>query len=229
MNMLYFLANLPERVRTRVRALIWRRVLQVPDLQLQAGAQILGYRHMRIGRGFRAGRMLWLEAVEDYFGQRLTPQLIIGERVSCSDGVHIACTNRVTIGNDVLVGSKVHITDHNHGNYNGVALHSSPDEPPVKRALTGKPVNIGDRVFLADGVVVLAGSSIGAGTIVGANAVVSSRLPPDSICVGSPAQPIKHFDRKTLAWTAIEPGATVPVNDLLRARDAWAPDSESTQ
>lgn len=218
----------PASLRTRVRSWLWERILGVPGIELQQGAQIMGHRHMRIGRGFRAGRLLWLEAVEAYFGQRFAPQVVIGERVSCSDSVHIACTHRVTIGNDVLIGSKVHITDHNHGNYDGGATNSSPDEPPARRALVGAPVSIGDRVFLADGVVVLPGSLIGAGTIVGANAVVSGTLPPDSICVGSPARPIKRFDRATLAWIPIAFDATAAGPDAPRAHDPSAPTPEPT-
>lgn len=226
MTFLAKLAMKPNSVRTRLRSWLWQRVLGVPGLQVQFGVQILGHRNMRIGRGFRAGRMLWLEAVEEYFGQRFTPQLVIGERMSCSDSVHIACAHQVIIGNDVLVGSKVHITDHNHGSYSGRATHSLPDQPPALRALVGAPVIIGDRVFLADGVVVLPGSCIGAGTIVGANAVVSGTLPPDSICVGSPARPIKRFDRTALAWASILSDSPPAASASLPTRVSSASDFE---
>ena len=155
MNVLTVLAKGPAMLGVLARSWLWQRIMGAPGIELQQGCQILGHRHIRIGRDFRAGRLLWLEAVTEFGPQTFAPQLIIGERVSCSDGVHIACATRLTIGNDVLIGSKVHITDHNHGNYRDSALHSSPDVPPAKRALAGAPVEIGDRVFLAaDGVVV---------------------------------------------------------------------------
>lgn len=203
MNVLTVLAKGPAMLGVLARSWLWQRIMGAPGIELQQGCQILGHRHIRIGRDFRAGRLLWLEAVTEFGPQTFAPQLIIGERVSCSDGVHIACANRLTIGNDVLIGSKVHITDHNHGNYRDSAPHSSPDVPPAKRALAGAPVEIGDRVFLADGVVVLPGSFIGAGTVVGANAVVSGTLPPDSICAGTPARPIKTFDHVLQRWQSV--------------------------
>ena len=158
---------------------------------------------MQIGAGFRAGRMLWMEAVTKYGEQRLLPTLRIGERFSASDGVHIACAYDLSIGNDVLVGSKVHITDHNHGLYQGTEA-SSPLESPASRTLSGAAVRIGDRVFLADGVVVMPGSVIGDGAIIGANSVVRGYLPSNSICAGAPARPIKLFDATTRFWGRIE-------------------------
>ena len=43
------------------------------------------------------------------------PRLIIGDNVSLSEYVHIGCVNRIEIGDNVLMGSKIYITDHNHG------------------------------------------------------------------------------------------------------------------
>lgn len=192
--------NGPGWLLTTIYSWLWRQILDVDGLHVHSSSQILGAPNMRIGQRFRAGRLLWLEAVTRYQDQQFLPQLTIGHRVSCSDSVHIACINSVTIGDDVLIGSKVHITDHNHGCYQGSGLQSSPDERPASRALVGKPVYIGDRVFLADGVVVLPGSYIGAGTIVGANSVVSGTLPPDSIFAGVPARQIRSFDRSSSCW-----------------------------
>jgi lipopolysaccharide O-acetyltransferase len=155
---------------------------------------------MRIGTGFRAGRGLWMEAVTHYGPQTLSPSLRIGHRFSASDAVHIACAFDVSIGNDVLVGSKVHITDHNHGRYEGEDGISSPLDPPASRPLHGAPVRIGNRVFLADGVVVLPGSDIGDGAIVGANSVVRGRLLPNTIYAGTPARPIREFHEESKTW-----------------------------
>ena len=172
----------------------------MPRLSIGANCLILGEHHMSLGAGFRAGRGLWLEAVTRYDGHTLTPRLRVGARFSGSDWVHVACAFEVTIGDDVLVGSKVHITDHNHGCYNGTAAHSPPAQPPAQRALNGEPVRIGNRVFLADGVVVLPGADIGPGVIVGANSVVRGQLPADTLCVGSPATPIKRYNPVSGTW-----------------------------
>ena len=49
--------------------------------------------------------------------------------------MHIGCTHRFVIGDDVLTGSKIYITDHNHGVYRG-ANADSPVIPPSDRRLT---------------------------------------------------------------------------------------------
>ncbi|URI09279.1 hypothetical protein MW290_27320 [Aquincola tertiaricarbonis] len=197
------LAKGPQLLLQRVRNALWRCILACPELELGEGAQIFGDRRMRLGQGFRAGRLLWLEAVSVYGTHRYTPTLTIGARFSGSDAVHIACAYSVEIGDDVLVGSKVHITDHNHGLYRGEGPHSSPDVPPAGRPLQGGAVRVGHRVFLADGVVVLPGSTIGDGVIVGANSVVSGHLPAHTMCVGAPARPIKRYDTTSQTWQRI--------------------------
>ncbi|MBO9688662.1 MAG: acyltransferase [Mitsuaria chitosanitabida] len=200
MKWIRVLALGPEMLRERIRSWMWGRLLRCPGLVLGAGGMIVADRRIRVGRDFRAGRGLWLAAVTHDGFRPLDPQMTLGERLSCSDNVHIACAFSLTIGNDVLIGSKVHITDHNHGAYKGGASQSSPDEPPTARVLSGEPVRIGDRVFLADGVVVLPGSDIGHGVVVGANSVVRGHLPPETLCVGTPARPIKRFDRSSGTW-----------------------------
>jgi acetyltransferase-like isoleucine patch superfamily enzyme len=197
---LRIVAKAPEMISSWLRGWLWQRILSCPKLQIGDGALILGDRCMRIGAGFRAGRNLWMEAVTRYGQQELAPKLCIGERFSGSDSVHIACAFDVWIGDDVLVGSKVHITDHNHGQYKGSTKESSPLEAPAARALHGAPVRVGNRVFLADGVVVLPGSDIGDAVIVGANSVVQGRLEPNSIYVGAPARRLKRFDSASGTW-----------------------------
>lgn len=199
-RMLHFFNLLPLKVADRLRRTIWSHLLGTQVASLGAHCQIFGRRHINIGSGFRAGRMLWVEAVEGYGAQTFMPKLTIGQRVSCSDSVHIACAFELHIGNDVLMGSKVHVTDHNHGLYQGPGPQSSPQEPPSERALHGASVHIGDRVFLADHVVVLPGSRIGNGVVVGANAVVRGTLPDNTLCVGAPARPIKRFDPASGVW-----------------------------
>jgi acetyltransferase-like isoleucine patch superfamily enzyme len=204
MNKIFkIIAKSPTIIRRIVRSWFWQRIFECPELNIGDGAQIIGENRMRIGKGFRAGRMLWLEAVTQYGFQELTPNLIIGERLSVSDCVHIACAFKLTIGNDVLLGSKVHITDHNHGKYRGTTV-SLPNEPPAKRILTGSPVYIGNNVFICDGVVVLPGTYIEDGVIIGANSVVNGHLSSYTMYVGTPAKAIKFFDIEKKSWCVIQ-------------------------
>lgn len=181
---------------------LWARHLQRVGrgFNVGRGALIQGAASISIGDRFFAGPGLWMEAVRTYREQAYSPSIEIGSDVTCSHYVHIAATTRVVLHDGVLLGSRVHITDHSHGVYQGDA-QDSPDVPPAHRKLaTGRPVEIGRNVWLGDGVVVLPGVIIGAGSIVGANSIVSRSLPAGVIAVGSPAVPIKFYDAESRRW-----------------------------
>lgn len=158
---------------------------------------------IQIGKGCNFGTHLWLEAVKEYEGKQLHPEIILGDRVSIGEFVHIGATTRIEIGNDVLMGSKIYITDHNHGVYAG-AVQSSPDEPPSKRVLTeGRPIKIGARVWIGEFVTILPGVTIGEGSIIGTHSTVTHDIPKNSIAVGSPARVIKQWDAEAGAWVQV--------------------------
>lgn len=125
-----------------------------------------------------------------------------GENVEINDYVHIAAGEKVTIGNNVLIASKVFISDINHGNYSG-ANQDNPLTVPHKRTLSTNPVFIDDNVWIGEFVSILPGVTIGKGTIIGANSVVCKNLPPNVVAVGSPAKPIKMFNFNTQRWEKI--------------------------
>lgn len=90
----------------------------------------------------------------------------------------------VEIGNNVLLASKVFISDTNHGNYSGENINSC-NTPPNKRELVHKPVKIGNNVWIGENAVILAGSVIGNGGVIGANSVVSKVTSDHSVVVGA--------------------------------------------
>jgi acetyltransferase-like isoleucine patch superfamily enzyme len=129
--------------------------------------------------------------------------LQFGKSVQINDYVHITAMESVTIGNNVLLASKIYISDCSHGSYCGDENDTHPNTIPKDRSLFAKPVLIEDNVWLGEFVSVLPGVSIGKGTIVGANSVVSKSLPDNVIAVGSPAKPIKKFNFQTSRWEKI--------------------------
>lgn len=156
-----------------------------------------------MGDDFSCGDGLWLEAITRYNDQTFSPRIVIGQHVRISHFVHITATHLVEIGDDVLVGSKCMITDHNHGQYS--KEHSSPNVPPTQRLLShDRSVTIGRNVWLGDGVVVTAGSSIGEGSVISANSVVQGTIPAFSVAGGSPAVVRKKFDFTTQKWCNVE-------------------------
>ena len=129
--------------------------------------------------------------------------LKFGENVQMNDYVHITAAKSVEIGDNVLMASKIYISDCSHGSYLGDSNDSNPFTSPIARPLSVKPVKIENNVWLGEFVSVLPGVIIGQGTIVGANSVVSKSLPPNVIAVGSPAKPIKKFNFETNQWERI--------------------------
>jgi acetyltransferase-like isoleucine patch superfamily enzyme len=124
-----------------------------------------------------------------------------GENVELNDYVHIVASHSVKIGSNVLMASKIFISDLNHGCYEGnFSEQSSPRVRPNFRPLSAKHVIIEDNVWIGESVSILPGVTIGEGTIVGANSVVTKSLPANVIAVGSPAKPIKKFNFETSRW-----------------------------
>lgn len=145
---------------------------------------------------------LWLEAVSEYAGKQYSPIIVLGDRVKMSDRVHITAINEIRIGDDVLIGSNVYVSDHNHGAYNGIdGVQSRPDEAPAERELhsTGAVIVEGN-VWLGDNVNIVGPLKIGYGSIVAANSVVRKDVPSCTIVAGSPARVIKIFNKLTQQW-----------------------------
>jgi len=165
-------------------------------------AHMRGLSNISVGEDFSCGEGLWLEAVTRYGGQVFNPRMRIGNHVRISNWTHIACTNSVTIGDHVLIGSKVMITDHNHGHFGAGA--TPPEIPPAERPLEGdRFVTIGAKVWLGDGVVVCPGVTIGEGSVVGGNAVVTSDVPPYTLVAGVPARPLRRYDPIQESWIKV--------------------------
>jgi acetyltransferase-like isoleucine patch superfamily enzyme len=184
----------------RMTSFIMALQLKAPGLRLGAGCRIIGGRHISFGRGVFAGRGLWLEAVTSYRSQRFDPKIAIGDHVCFSDGVHITSIASIAIGSHSLFGSKIYVSDHNHGIYSGQP-QSSPEEAPAHRLLGGGgPVLIGENVWIGDNSVIIGPATIGRGAVIGANSVVRGVVPPNTIVVGVPAKPVKFFNSKTGSW-----------------------------
>lgn len=184
----------------QVRSSVLGFSLGASGLQLGPGCQVMGGRNISFGRSVCAGRNFWLEAVSEYGPQEFEPKIVIGDFVRFSDSVHISAIESITIGNHTLFGSKIYISDHNHGSYAG-ERQSSPDEPPAQRRLGGGgPVVIGENVWVGDNSVIVGPVAIGRGVIIAANSVVRGEVPANTMVAGAPARAIKVFNSHTGTW-----------------------------
>lgn len=154
-------------------------------------------KHIKIGNDFTAGFGCRIEAfpLNDLDQVCIT----IGKNVQINDYVHIGAVGAITIGDNVLMASKIYISDHNHGSYDEI-ISDHPKSVPIERKAICKPVVIGDNVWIGESVCVLPGVTIGEGCIIGALAVVTKTIPPFSIAVGSPARVVKQYDFEINKW-----------------------------
>ena len=91
----------------------------------------------------------------------------------------------VNIGDNVFLAPGVHIY---------TAAH--PLEAEVRNSLLeyGKPVTIGNSVWLGGGVIVLPGVNIGDESVIGAGSVVTKDVPSGVVAAGNPCRVIKKID-----------------------------------
>ena len=168
---------------------------------------IRGKKYIKYGKNFTTGVGCRIEAYNfnNRISDRKNPQLIIGNNVQINDYVHLSCAESVIIEDNVLIASKVYVSDLNHGNYSSLKNleHSCPDEIVKERKIFTKPVKICQNTWLGENVAVLSGVTIGKNSIIGANSVVSKNIPENCIAVGNPAKVIKKYDFETRRWDKI--------------------------
>ena len=98
--------------------------------------------------------------------------------------------NKIIIGDNVLTGTKVTITDNSHGIFSEHDLFFPPE---LRTLQSDGPVIIEDNVWIGDKVTILPNVIIGRNSIIGANSVVTKNVPPNSVAVGIPAKVIKSL------------------------------------
>ncbi len=122
--------------------------------------------------------------------QVFTPEISIGENVCIGEYVHITAINKIVIGNGVLTGRWVLITDNSHGLF----TKSELEERPIARPIYSKgEVIIGNNVWIGDKATILPNVHVGDGAIIAANAVVTKDVPAYSLAAGNPARVIKNI------------------------------------
>jgi acetyltransferase-like isoleucine patch superfamily enzyme len=117
---------------------------------------------------------------------RVPGHLQIGDRTVIGSGSNLrAAGGAIRIGSDCLIAQQVSLIASGHTLRAGATYH----ELPWDDARTG--ITIEDNVWLGCGVVVLPGCTIGRGAVIGAGSVVTRNVPPNTICAGVPAKPLR--------------------------------------
>lgn len=179
-------------------SLIYTRIFFSKAKLIRLPFDIRNRAFISIGNNFVSGFGCRLEAYPEV-RHKTTKHIHIGNNVEINDYVHISAIKSVFIGDNVLIASKVFISDNNHGTYRGEFV-DSPNSIPKDRVLNSASVSIEKNVWLGESVCVLPGVTIGEGSIIGALSVVSKNIPKHSIAVGSPAKVIKKYNFKSKSW-----------------------------
>lgn len=148
-----------------------------------------GEQYIRIQEKSSFGYGCILTAWDNYTSvQKLSPSINIGKDSHFGEYNHITAINSITIGNGVLTGRWVTITDNAHGksDYENLCIK------PHKRNLYSKgPVIIENNVWIGDKVSIMPNVKIGESSVIAANSVVTKDIPPFSVAAGIPAKVIK--------------------------------------
>jgi acetyltransferase-like isoleucine patch superfamily enzyme len=126
--------------------------------------------------------------------QSFSPKIVIGNRVTSTADLQISAHSEVTIEDDVMFASNVHIDDASHG-----YLTANIPYKYQPMSCIG-PVLIKYGSWIGQNVVISSGVTIGECCIIGANSVVTTSVPERCIAVGAPARVIKHWDASLNRW-----------------------------
>ncbi|MFZ2633420.1 MAG: acyltransferase [Desulfosalsimonadaceae bacterium] len=94
------------------------------------------------------------------------------------------------MGNNVLIGPNAVIVTGNHD-------YERADLTAIEQEYYGKPIHIGDNVWIGANAVVLGGVTIGDHAVVAAGAVVADDVAPYTVAGGVPARKIRDIDKKS--------------------------------
>lgn len=162
-------------------------------LIIRKDAKVINPENMHLGSNVIIGDRVTISTWYQYNEERKTyPKLIIGDNCRFGDDTHITAANRIEIGENLLTGKKVLISDNSHG----IIKLEELGIPPIDRPIYSKGgIKIGKNVWIGENAAILAGVEIGDGAIIAANAVVTKNVPSNSIVGGNPASVIKFITK----------------------------------
>ena len=140
-------------------------------------AQVYGTGRIRCGEGLLIYPHQYMETHGD-------GEILLGDGVVLSSGVHLVAYAGIRIGKGSMIGEYSSIRDANHTREAGRTLRDSSH--------FARPIVIGSEVWIGRGVTILSGVQIGDGATIGANAVVTKDVPAGAIVAGVPAVPIQR-------------------------------------
>ena len=149
-----------------------------------------GENNIHIGDNTLISERCIIESWSRWGDQTFNPEIIIGNDCKIGEYSHISACTKIVLGDGLLTGRFVLITDNSHGGmdeeFSGIR--------PIKRPLKVKgDIIIGKNVWIGDKATICSGVTIGDNVIIAANSVVTSDIPPNSMAAG-----VKKKKKKSL-------------------------------
>lgn len=113
--------------------------------------------------------------------------LTLGDNVSINDDCKIVCHENITIGKDTILGSNVHIYDHDH--------LFDKDAGVNRKEYKRSAVSIGERCWIGAGTIILRGTVIGDNCLIAAGSVIKGNYPNGSKVVQKRSTVLHGGDR----------------------------------
>ena len=193
-----------------LRALAYRAIMTLNGTPaIEAGVRIAHAGGVHLGKSVYLDQGVYLHALPNgitigdntfimhhtmlhVFNFRGLPQagITIGRNCFLGEYNVIRGQGGVHIGNDVYTGPMVQMVAVNH-------VYQDATRPIREQGITAQGIVIEDDVWIGANATIVDGVTIGKGSIIGAGSVVTRDIPPYSIAVGTPAQPVK--DRRELS------------------------------
>lgn len=153
--------------------------------KLAPGLRLINPQYINVGTNVSVMSQCVLECTT---ASGMKPEMVLGNNISIGEYSHITCANRVVIGEGLLTGRFVLITDNSHGQNTAEELDINP---LLRKISSSGPVIIGKNVWIGDKATILPNVTIGDGAIIAANAVVTKNVPAYSVVGGCPAKVIR--------------------------------------
>jgi acetyltransferase-like isoleucine patch superfamily enzyme len=140
--------------------------------------------HVQTSRGNLSRLCTWANATTKEDGTPGHGRIDIGSHTLLTPGLQIVSADHVRIGDNVMIASRVYISDADwHEIYDRLA---SPGETA--------PITLGNNVWLGEGVKVCKGVTIGENSVIGAGSVVTKDIEANVVAAGNPAKLVKQLD-----------------------------------
>jgi len=110
--------------------------------------------------------------------------IIIGKNFCANHNCIILDVNTVEIGDNVFLGPGVQIC---------TASHPIDLNERVRGFEYGRPIKIGDSVWIGAGVIIIAGVEIGDNSIIGAGSIVTKNISSNVLAAGNPCRVIREL------------------------------------